>query len=230
MCQITEKQVLGQTDNHISWLSENIGIHTDVVAPYTAMALAAKKDGIDITIASGFRSFERQLMIINKKLNGNTVIKDINNHIVNTSALTEQEILFAILLYSALPGASRHHWGTDIDVYSANGLVDGQKLQLEAWEYQKEGPFYKLHQWLNKHAETFGFYFPYDEYRQGVAPEPWHLSYKPLADIYHNKLTINLLHTALENTNIKNKSLIIDELPYILKTYIKNINRVISHG
>jgi len=45
----------------------------------------------------------------------------------------------AILHWSALPGASRHHWGTEIDVIDRAALADGRKAQLIPAEYGADG-------------------------------------------------------------------------------------------
>ncbi len=63
----------------------------------------------------------------------------------------------------------------------------------------------KLSNWLTDNAEKFGFYFPYDQFRGGVAIEPWHLSYAPLAKQYQSVLNIELLQVLLAKTNIAGK-------------------------
>ena len=87
----------------------------------------------------------------------------------------------AILLWSALPGASRHHWGTEIDVIDRAALRPGQHAQLIPAEYCAEGVFGGLDRWLTEHAGAFGFFRPYDRDRGGVQPEPWHLSFAPVS-------------------------------------------------
>ena len=55
----------------------------------------------------------------------------------------------AILHWSALPGASRHHWGTEIDVIDRAALLHGQLAQLVPDEYAADGVFAKLGLWLS---------------------------------------------------------------------------------
>lgn len=228
-------QLLGLTDKHIHYFEHNqiqipsssssktLGIHDQMLADFEALVASAAKADIDIKIASGFRSFERQLLIWNNKFTGKVIIKDIEGEQVNIANLSDIEIVNAIMLYSALPGASRHHWGCDIDVYAAN-LLAGQALQLEPWEYDESGPMIKLSTWLAKNAEKFGFYFPYDSFRGGVAAEPWHLSYAPLAKKYQSAFSVDDLQQCLLNANIEGKDAIIDNLPAIVKRYINNVN------
>jgi hypothetical protein len=42
---------------------------------------------------------------------------DAHNQPLDALQLGETERLHAILHWSALPGTSRHHWGTDLDIY-----------------------------------------------------------------------------------------------------------------
>ncbi len=236
------KQLLGLTDQHIHYLSNkplviksankpaetslrsNIGIHQQMRSAFKALKYSAQTTGIEIRIASGFRSFERQLQIWNNKFIGNIAIKTANGETVDINALSDWEIVEAMLLYSALPGASRHHWGCDIDVYAPNLLAFGAQLQLEPWEYQLSGPMAKLSSWLAEHAAQFGFYLPYDCYRGGIATEPWHLSFAPLAKQYQTSFNIQTLQAFLMNTDIRGKAVIIDNLSEIAKRYINNVN------
>lgn len=215
--------LIGKSAQHIHWLSPTCGIHHKVVESWQALFLAAKKQGFDLTIASGFRDFNRQLLIWNKKFSGQIQVKDTNNQTIDLEMLSDVERVKAILTFSALPGASRHHWGTDIDVYATNLLPDNQKLQLEPWEYEKSGPFASLSEWLVANAEKFGFYLPYDKYRGGIAAEPWHLSYFPLAKCFQSELTPELLSRQLSAEELLGKSAILGQLNEIFQNYINNI-------
>ena len=226
---MNNEQLTGKSDQHIHWFSENTGIHQEVVEPWKQLCHAANKQGYDLTIASGFRSFERQLSIWNRKFSGELAIKDIDNQHIDISTLSEHEIIQAILTFSALPGASRHHWGTDVDVYDRNALPKKQSLQLEPWEYQKNGPFDELTQWLKEHARNYGFYFPYDKFRGGIAAEPWHLSYFPLANQCQDQFTPLILSDCLKVSNILGKPQVIGQLGTIMTKYILNIGHS-NHG
>tara|TARA_B110000495_G_C23006863_1_gene594919 strand:- start:142 stop:828 length:687 start_codon:yes stop_codon:yes gene_type:complete len=218
-----ELMLTGQTAQHIHWLSANIGIHHEMVAGFSKLQAEAKLAGIELTIASGFRSFERQLAIWQNKFSGQTPIKDASNQTVALEQLSIDEKIHAIMLFSALPGASRHHWGCDIDVYAKNLLPTGQSLALEPWEYQASGHFYPLTLWLAKHAQRFGFFLPYDKFRGGVAQEPWHLSYLPLSQHYQQAYSQALLAKTLANCDIQGKTQLIAILPELYQRYIVNI-------
>jgi LAS superfamily LD-carboxypeptidase LdcB len=218
-----ELMLTGQTERHIAWLDGKIGIHRDMLTAFKQLQLAAKDAGLELTIASGFRSFERQRTIWQNKYSGQTAIKDADNNTVAIEQLSESEKIHAIMLFSALPGASRHHWGCDIDVYAKNLLPPQQALALEPWEYQSSGYFYPLTVWLAEHAKQFGFFLPYDKFRGGVAQEPWHLSYLPLSQHFQQAYSEALLAKTLLHSNIDGKALLLTLLPELYQRYIVNI-------
>ncbi len=182
----------GKTKDHLDLIDEdNVMIHKDALTPFLMMKKKASLEGIYIKIASSFRSFERQLSIWNDKVQGIQPIYDENQKIVDPSSLSIKELIFSILRWSALPGMSRHHWGTDLDIFDSSQIFESSyQVQLLPSEYAEGGPFYKLHQWLKKMREqssSFDFFWPYEIDKGGIAPEPWHISYRPLAEFYQNK-------------------------------------------
>lgn len=220
---INSAQLLGKTEEHLHYVNERVAIHQKMKGDFNVMVSAAKADGIVLKIASGYRSFDRQLSLWNNKFSGKTAIKNSAGDIIFPQQLSPLELTHSILLYSALPGASRHHWGCDIDVYAPNLLAKDYQLQLEPWEYSEQGPLAKLSAWLLLHAHQFGFYFPYASFQGGVAKEPWHLSYLPLARQYQQAFDIKLLVQALTNSNILGKQVIIENIDNIAQRYINNV-------
>lgn len=222
---LNSQQLCGLSDDHITWLSEHVGIHNDMLLAWNALSDAAQLNGYTLKIASGFRSFERQLSIWNRKFNGELVTKNKQNETVDLTNLCDEEKVDAILVYSALPGTSRHHWGTDIDIYAENLLSADQKLQLEPWEYEQGGPFESLSLWLSHNAKAFGFFLPYDVDRGGVAIEPWHLSFAPLAKPCLSELSLETLTQTIKQKDIFGKEAILAKLPTIFSQYVQNINK-----
>jgi hypothetical protein len=172
--------------------------------PKAAQALsylqaAAREAGFDLQTASAFRSFERQRLIWNAKVEGRRPVLDDRDAVVDLSALEPEKQIERILRFSALPGASRHHWGTDVDVFDAAALPDGYRLGLTLAEVAPGGLFDAFHCWLDERiaaGESFGFYRPYDEDRGGVSPERWHLSYAPLAFDLESRISAQALKDA----------------------------------
>ena len=198
-------------------------VHTQLLEPLQGLTQRAAQQGFDLCVASGFRSFERQLIIWNAKAEGLRPVLDDQNNVVNLAALDTLQRVTAIMRYSALPGASRHHWGSDIDIYDRAALADGTSVQLLPSESAEDGPFYNFHQWLNtllQRDDCEGFYRPYNVDRGGVAPEPWHFSYAPMASGYQSSLTLPVLFEAIDSADIGFKATILDNLPYLFQRFI----------
>jgi LAS superfamily LD-carboxypeptidase LdcB len=112
------------------------------------MREAAARDGFDLVPVSSHRDFARQRAIWNAKFCGERPARDRNGRLVDMTALAPGARVDTILLWSALPGASRHHWGTDVDVADGRAMAGGYKPQLEVAEYRRGGPFAGLSAWL----------------------------------------------------------------------------------
>jgi hypothetical protein len=75
---------------------------------------------------------------------------------------------------SSAPGTSRHHWGTDIDVF-----------ETDSKKFRRRGPYHSAYVWMQKNASRFGFFQPYQgEGGRGISyiEERWHWSYGPIAE------------------------------------------------
>ena len=195
-----------------------------VAAAYQAMQQAAAADGITLRIASGWRDFSRQQAIFKAKLNGERPVYDAAQQAVTLAGMSLAAKLHAIMLYSALPGASRHHWGTDLDVWDQAAVPADYVLQLSTAEYAPDGPFARLSVWLSQHAGRFGFFRPYRSFRGGVAVEPWHLSYRPLASLYLQQLSLPVLQAAILQSELAEPDEIAAMLPELYQRYICNID------
>jgi LAS superfamily LD-carboxypeptidase LdcB len=186
-------QACGRTESHLIVIDGLAGrYHCEMASNLQELMAAARVQGFELAVASGYRSFERQLAIWQGKASGERPVLDSHGQPLVIDQLTDEELMWAILRWSALPGASRHHWGTDIDVYDRAAVSAGYRLQLIPEEYEGQGPFAEFSRWLGErieHQQAFGFYRPYAEDCGGVAPEPWHLSYAPQAQHYQGLLT-----------------------------------------
>jgi hypothetical protein len=104
-------------------------------------------------------------------------------------------------------------------------LPDKQNLQLTLSEYCNGGYFQELTDLLSENMALFGFYRPYHSFLGGVAIEPWHISYYPIAEQALNRLQPDLIYDLIIKNNVLGKSLICQHLPEIYKQFICNINR-----
>jgi LAS superfamily LD-carboxypeptidase LdcB len=130
----------------------------------------------------------------------------------------------AILWWSALPGASRHHWGTDFDVMDLAALPPGYRIQVVPAEYQAGGPFHRLTTWLDAHMHAFGFFRPYATDRGGVSPEPWHLSYAPLALAAQRTLSPARLREVLAAADIDGRDEVLETLAENFQRYVLDVD------
>ncbi|WP_163393201.1 M15 family metallopeptidase [Enterovibrio norvegicus] len=211
----------GQTQEHLVSHGDFL-LHADVKADFIRLQTAAQAAGFELAIASSFRDFARQQMIWNNKFMGLRPILDDTGTSLDPSRLSDDEKVRAILRWSALPGASRHHWGTDIDVYSTNLLPQSVSLQLEPWEYLS-GHQAPLFAWLEDNLEQYGFYLPYREDKGGVAFEPWHISHKATTQGLLEQLTPETLSAVIASSDIQGRETILPMLNWIYSQYISNV-------
>lgn len=157
---------------------EGLVLRTEARDSLVAMAEAALKEGLQLTVLSATRTFGHQVSIWERKWNRSAYMGWDN--------LDKAQ---DILAYSAMPGSSRHHWGTDVDVFSLEpkDFLSGQGAELLAW--------------MRSHASRFGFVEVYDNdpSRTGYQPEPWHWSFMPLAGPFLKRLDNALQDSSLSD-------------------------------
>lgn len=223
MTAISSAILTGLSEQHLLTRPDGFMVHNAVDTPFNALCTAARAEGIEIKIVSAFRSYQRQAAIWQAKMTGIRPVYDSCGERVDINGLSVPEKLEAVMLYSALPGASRHHWGTDLDVYDAAAVPPDYTPQLSPAEYRSEGPFYRLQQWLNEHAAQFGFFLPYRQFQGGVAAEPWHISYQPLASRYLAAFSADMLRQCISQHPLAEQKTVLTQLDDIFRRYVINI-------
>ncbi|WP_117235347.1 M15 family metallopeptidase [Vibrio maerlii] len=224
---MSPEQLTGKFTTHLKEVvvgQKSFFVHQDVTQDLLSLKKSATQAGFDLCIASGFREFSRQAAIWNAKYDGERPILDNQGKPVDPDTLTDEDKVLAIMRWSALPGASRHHWGTDFDLYARDRLPDNTTLQLEPWEYLT-GHQAEFYTWLREAAPMHGFYFPYDQDRGGVAVEPWHLSHKQTATIAMTQLSLSVLAKELERAKeISGRSVILSQLESLYNRFVVNVS------
>ena len=193
-------------------------IRKEAFDAFTAMKDAASKEGISIEVVSSYRNFAHQNRIWERKYKSLT-----------QEGLSPEKAIEKIIEYSTIPGTSRHHWGTDMDLIDGN--VAQPKNVLSPGHFEGNGSFVKFKKWMDEHSKSYGFYLPYTDHpdRKGFKYEPWHYSFKPLSydylkayrklnlkDILSNELLLGheyLTDTFLDRYNAEN---ILDINPELL--------------
>ncbi len=215
----------GQARTHLAAVTEpECTLHAHVVAPFLNLRRAALADGFDLTPQSSFRDFSRQLAIWNGKFSGQRPMLDAAGRPLDGSRLTPPERVEAILLWSAIPGASRHHWGTDLDLIDAGATPPGYRVQLTPEEFADGGPYAPLGVWLEAHAARFGFFRPFRGVLSGVQPEPWHFSFAPVAENARRALTPEVLRKALAAAPLLGKDEVLARLDELHARYVARID------
>ena len=137
-------------------------LRREAAEAFRRMAEAARRDGIILQVVSGTRNYAYQVDIWNRKY--------------QSFDGSRERRVEKVLLYSSMPGTSRHHWGTDVDINT---------VEPEYFDSSEGGRVYR---WLQANAHQYGFYQPYtsnDEDRpEGYKEEKWHWSYLPQAEIF----------------------------------------------
>jgi D-alanyl-D-alanine carboxypeptidase len=141
-------------------------MRAEAAAALEALFAAARKEGIQLVAASGYRSYERQKAIFLEE------VKEKG----------KEEAIHAV----ALPGQSEHQTGLAVDITSPsihNALTT-------AFGETKEG------KWVAEHAHEYGFIIRYPKGKEAVTGyeyEPWHLRYvgkKVAKVIFERKITL----------------------------------------
>jgi D-alanyl-D-alanine carboxypeptidase len=160
-------------------------LHEETLAAFLKLAEAAKKSGFNITIVSATRNFITQKAIWEEKFTGKRLVGGKN---LATAVKSDEARALTILNFSSMPGTSRHHWGTDVDVHEAK--ITAPALHNSSF---KSGRGLEFYNWMAANAAKFGFCQPYNgdpasrhagKFAHGYQEERWHWSYRPLASQY----------------------------------------------
>ncbi|HWJ35010.1 MAG TPA: M15 family metallopeptidase [Steroidobacteraceae bacterium] len=222
---MNDLELTGQVRTHVVELSDPAcALHVHAAVPFMNLRRAALAAGFDLQPVSGFRDFERQLSIWNAKFSGARPLYDSNGWAVDALQMSPSERVDAILRWSALPGASRHHWGSDLDLIDANATAPDYRVQLSPAEFSATGPFAPLAEWLATHAARFGFFRPFRGVLSGVQAEPWHYSFAPLAEPARRSLTPSVLRAALTAAPLMGKDPVMARLEELHSRYVAAID------
>ncbi|MCL2057073.1 MAG: M15 family metallopeptidase [Oscillospiraceae bacterium] len=140
-------------------ITGDIMVDARIFDPLLRMVNAAKADGITLTIISGFRTYEQQVGIFERR----------KQFLIETEGLTEALAEASTALYIAFPGESEHHTGLAVDITTP------------VYTELDEG-FEDTHAfaWLSVNAKDYGFVIRYPKDKTaitGIEYEPWHYRY-----------------------------------------------------
>ncbi len=192
----------------------------EAISEYQALREKASRNGFKMTIVSSYRSINHQITIWNKKALGERPIFGDSNEIFSPTDMSKLETIQRIMRFSALPTTSRHHWGTDFDVYDANA-INYKDLLLTPSECKDGGALCDFHNWLSEELPRTSFFRPYSEDKGGVSPEMWHLSFSPLSLILENNFHEDLYKKMIEKIDLELKDAILEDFPSIYQRFLR---------
>ena len=199
-------------------------LHKHVVVPFLNLRRVAMEVGIELVPLSSFRDFERQLALWNGKFTGARPMYDAAGRVIDVSSMSQSARVTAILQWSALPGASRHHWGTDLDLIDRRATPPEYRVQLTPQEFSPPGPFAPLAAWLADNAPRYGFFRPFRGIHSGVQSEPWHFSFAPIAENARRALSLEILQEALADAPMLGKEYVLPRLDELHARYVARID------
>lgn len=183
---------------------------------------SALRHGFSLRLESAYRSFERQLSIWNRKAKGELPLLSATGERMEVPN-DEEELMYAILTWSALPGASRHHLGTDLDVVDGKACPEGYEVQLTPAEC--DGMFAPFHEFLDElfasgEQASFGFSRVFVPDRGKIRPERWHIAHLPTSRKLLDEFSLDTLRHIYENTDIACKKVILARLDSLAEDFI----------
>lgn len=176
---LTKAQLMGQFDPTLDSSFVEVAypytdrkgmlLRKEVYKAFQLMWAAAQEDGVSLKIISSTRNFDQQKKIWEAKWDRYA-----------TETPDPKARALRILEYSSMPGTSRHHWGTDLDI---NDLNDAS--------FVGKGEHRKVYEWMVQNAHRYGFGQPYTakgvDRPNGYEEEKWHWSYLPLSKKYREQ-------------------------------------------
>lgn len=133
-------------------------LQREAAQQYKAMKDAARQEGIELMLCSGYRSTAYQEGLFEKK-----------KQFYLRKGLDEQAAREAASEVVALPGCSEHNSGLATDIVTP----DHQNLDTAFEETE-------AFRWLSRHAAEYGFILRYPDGKQEITEiiyEPWHYRY-----------------------------------------------------
>ena len=174
---------------------------------FLEMDNAARKHGMRIRVVSSYRSFNHQNLIWTRKYNR-----------YRSRKLSSKTAVEYNIRYTAIPGSSRHHWGTEIDV--VDGSIKTSRYPLNTKNFHGYGIYKNFREWMDDNAHKYGFYRVYtnDHTRRGFKYEPWHYSFAELAKPLLKEYTERDVQKILKEQELLGKR-------YFTETFINQYTR-----
>ncbi len=181
----------------------------EVMENYLSLKEKASQNGWHLILVSGYRTFYSQRRIWN----------NYDKSYENMKSLSEKARVRAIMSVVSVPGLSRHHWGTDLDI--SEETLRGQLVKIQPDTPKKVIQFY---QWMEQNAPQFGFCKVYLGDRGAVVDEPWHWSYFPFSRVYAGQILEIRNFSKIMDIKVARVNYLMKNFPFILKKETQSTN------
>jgi len=190
----------------------------EVAKQLELMKADALKAGFKIQVISSYRNYTYQNGIWERKYKANQAKK-----------IAAKENIEKIIEYSTIPGTSRHHWGTDLDIIDGTRGIPADPLNEK--HFNEGGSMHKFKLWLDENASKYGFYLVYTDNsaRKGFKYEPWHFTYKAISEpMLQAYKKLDIKKVLQENKLLGSENFTDDFIEKYRKENILDINPVIK--
>ncbi|MCR4658179.1 MAG: M15 family metallopeptidase [Lachnospiraceae bacterium] len=153
-----QKPVPDGYDAELASLNDSMQVDKRITGPVARLLGAAAEDGIELMICSAYRSYDRQTVLFNNKMDK-----------LMKSGMSYFDAFKTASFSVTVPGTSEHQLGLALDIITPDYTdLDSGFADTEAGK------------WLKKNAPDYGFILRYPkgkEYITGIIFEPWHFRY-----------------------------------------------------
>ncbi len=208
---LSQEQILGllRPPNMVEDPSSGCSAQAQVMQSFWKLRDRAAQDGWHLTLVSGYRSFKHQMRIWNH----------YDSLYRKTDGLDSKRRVRAVMSLVSVPGLSRHHWGTDLDISEAG--LRGQLVNVHPDTPARVVQFYN---WMEHNAPQFGFCKVYLGKRGAVRDEPWHWSYFPYSSVYEKQfMAIQDFHEVMSD-QVGDVHYLMKNFPEVVKEETRSIN------
>lgn len=171
----------------------------------------AKMDGWNLILVSAYRSYRDQRRVWNKS----------DDSYLRRGATNQKKRVEAVMSLVSVPGLSRHHWGTELDISEAS--IRGQLVNVEPDTPERVLKFYA---WMQKNAPQYGFCQVYLGQNGSVHNEPWHWSFLPYSKTYQKQFMTIKDFKRIFDVNVEDVDYLMKNFNGILKDEKNSINPI----
>lgn len=130
-----------------------------IVSDLQKLITAAKTDGIELRVISGYRSYDYQEALFKRY---------VNAEMKKNPRITREQAEVQVNTFSAKPGHSEHQLGTVVDILSKENN----------FQFSSDSSLTYV-QWFEKNVSKWNFKISYPKGSKEYVYEPWHLRWYP---------------------------------------------------